>query len=198
MDAIVVGGGVNGASTAFHLAERGIKTTLLDRGEIAGASTGKSGGLVRMHYTNPHEARLANESLPYFRDWRHRVGIGDPGFARTGFIQTVSARNVEALHANVRTLQGIGVNTCIVNGADVRRMQPWVDTDDLTACAYEPDSGCALPGETARSFARAAERHGAEIVTDTAVTALRTDAGRVVGVTTDQGDFDAPLIIVCA
>ncbi len=197
-EAIVVGGGVNGTSTAFHLAERGIKTILIDRGEIAGASTGKSGGLVRMHYTNPYEARLANESLPYFRDWRHRVGIGDPGFARTGFIQTVTPRNVAALSDNVRMLQGIGVNTCIVNGDDVRRMQPWVDTDDLIACAYEPDSGCAMPGDTARSFARAAERLGAEIVTGTTVTALRTDAGRVVGVSTDGGDFDAPLVIVCA
>lgn len=197
-EAIVVGGGVNGASTAFHLAERGIETILIDRGEIAGASTGKSGGLVRMHYTNPYEARLANESLPYFQDWRHRVGVGDPGFARTGFIQTVTARNVAALHENVRMLQGIGVNTCIVNGDDVRRLQPWVDTDDLVACAYEPDSGCAMPGDTARSFARAAERFGAAIVTGTAVTALRTEGGRVVGVATDAGDFDAPLVIVCA
>ena len=197
-EAIVVGGGVNGASTAFHLAERGVKTILIDRGEIAGASTGKSGGLVRMHYTNPYEARLANESLPYFQDWRHRVGVGDPGFARTGFIQTVTPRNVAALHENVRMLQGIGVNTCIVNGDDVRRMQPWVDTDDLVACAYEPDSGCAMPGDTARSFAQAAERLGAEIVTGTAVTALRTEGGRVVGVATDAGDFDAPLVIVCA
>jgi sarcosine oxidase subunit beta len=197
-DAIVVGGGVNGASTAFHLAERGIKTILLDRGEIAGASTGKSGGLVRMHYTNPYEARLANESLPYFLDWKHRVGVGDPGFARTGFIQTVSARNVSALHENVRMLQGIGVNTCIVNGDDVRRMQPWVDADDLIACAYEPDSGCAMPGDTARSFAQAAERLGAEIVTGAAVTALRVAGGRIVGVTTTQGEYDAPLVIVCA
>jgi sarcosine oxidase subunit beta len=95
-------------------------------------------------------------------------------------------------------LQGIGVNTCIVNGDDVRRMQPWVDTDDLVACAYEPDSGCAMPRDTARSFALAAERLGAEIVTGTAVTALRTAGGRVVGVTTDAGDFDAPLVIICA
>ncbi len=197
-EAIVVGGGVNGTSTAFHLAERGIKTILLDRGDIAGASTGKSGGLVRMHYTNPHEARLANESLPYFQDWRHRVGVGDPGFARTGFIQTVTLHNIPALHENVRMLQGIGVNTCIVNGADVRRMQPWIDTDDLVACAYEPDSGCAMPGETARSFAQAAEKHGAAIVTGVAVMGLRVAGGRVVGVTTDAGDFDAPRVIVCA
>src|SRR3954471_3389891 len=197
-EAIVVGGGVNGASTAFHLAERGVKTLLLDRGEIAGASTGKSGGLVRMHYTNPYEARLANESLPYFQDWKHRVGVGDPGFARTGFIQTVSPRNVPALHENVRMLQGIGVNTCIVNGDDVRRMQPWVDTDDMIARAYEPDSGCAMPGDTARSLAQAAQRLGAEIISGAAVTALRVENGRVIGVSTTAGDYDAPLVIVCA
>src|SRR5260370_20895639 len=95
-------------------------------------------------------------------------------------------------------LQGIGVNTCVVNGDDVRRMQPWVDAEDQIACAYEPDSGCAMPGDTARSFAQAAERLGAEIVTGTAVTALRTDGERVVGVSTDDGDYDAPLVIVCA
>jgi len=197
-EAIVVGGGVNGASTAFHLAERGIQTLLLDRGEIAGASTGKSGGLVRMHYTDPYQARLANESLPYFRDWSHRVGVGDPGYARTGFIQTVTPANTPALAANVRMLQGIGVNTCLVNADDVRRLAPYADTDDLTLYAYEPDSGCAMPGETARSFAAAATQLGAEIVTGAAVTELRVEGGRVVGVRTATEEYAAPLVIVCA
>lgn len=197
-EAIVVGGGVNGASAAFHLAERGVNTILLDRGAIAGASTGKSGGLVRMHYTDPYQARLANESLPYFHDWAHRVGVGDPGFARTGFVQTVTPRNIPALHANVRMLHAIGVNTCVVSGDDVRRMQPWAEMDDQTACAYEPDSGCAMPGDTARSFAEAARRLGAEIVTGAAVTAIRVAGGRVTGVATVAGEYDAPLVLVCA
>jgi len=197
-EVIVVGGGVNGTSTAFHLAERGMQVILLDRGEIAGASTGRSGGLVRMHYTDPYQARLANESLPYFRDWQHRVGVGDPGFARTGFIQTATPVNTDALGANVRMLQGIGVNTCLVNGDDVRRLAPYADTDDLALCAYEPDSGCAMPGETARSFAAAAVQRGAEIVTGAAVTALRVEGGRVVGVRTETEEFAAPIVIVCA
>jgi sarcosine oxidase subunit beta len=197
-EAIVVGGGVNGASALFHLAERGVRAILLERGEIAGASTGKSGGLVRMHYTDPYQARLANESLPYFADWKHRVGVGDPGFARTGFLQTVAEHNVPALYENVRMLQGIGVNTCIVNGDDVRKLQPGVYADDLIVCAFEPDSGCALPGETARSFAMAAERLGATIATGVTVTGIRVEGGRVAGVSTSDGDYDAPTVIVCA
>ncbi len=197
-EAIVVGGGVNGTSTAFHLAERGVHVVLLDRGEIAGASTGKSGGLVRMHYTNPHEARLANESLPYFTDWRRRIGVGDPGFSRTGFVQTVTPQNVDALRANVRMLQSVGVNTCVVNRDDVRKLAPYADVDDQTACAYEPDSGCAMPGQTAQGFAEAATRFGAEIVTGSAVTALRVAGGRVVGISTETDEWSASLVIVCA
>jgi sarcosine oxidase, subunit beta len=197
-EAIVVGGGVNGTSALFHLAERGVKAVLLERGEIAGASTGKSGGLVRMHYTDPYQARLAHESLPYFANWEHRVGVGDPGFARTGFIQTVAEHNVPALYENVRMLQGLGVNTCIVNGDDLRRLQPGVYADDLSACAYEPDSGCALPGETAKSFAAAAERLGATVAAGVTVTGICTEGGRVVGVSTSDGEYDAPIVIVCA
>lgn len=197
-EVIVVGGGVNGASTAFHLAERGVKTLLLDRGDIAGASTGKSGGLVRMHYTDPYQATLALKSLPYFADWRERVGVGDPGFARTGFIQTVTPANIPALEANVRMLQGIGVNTCLVNGDDVRRLAPYADSDDIRRAAYEPDSGCAMPGDTARSFAQAARKLGAEIVTGAAVTALRVEGGRVVGVSTETEEYAAPTVVVCA
>lgn len=197
-EVIVVGGGVIGTATAFHLAERGIKTVLLDRGEIAGASTGKSGALVRMHYTDPYQARLANESLPYFADWKHRVGVGDAGFARSGVIVTTTPRNEAALRANVRMLQSVGVNTCIINADDVLRLQPFVNPEGLEVCAWEPDSGCAVPAATAKSFAEAAGKLGAEIVTGQAVTGVRTEGGRVTGVTTADGEWSAPRVIVCA
>lgn len=67
-DVIVIGGGVIGTATAFHLAERGIKTVLIDRGAIAGASTGKSGGSLGQQFNDPYRARLAHKSLPYFAD----------------------------------------------------------------------------------------------------------------------------------
>src|SRR5207244_227858 len=78
-DVIVVGGGVNGASTAFHLASRGVKNVLLlERRHLGAGATGKSGSLVRMHYTNEPESKLAFESLKIFRDFRNVVG-GDCG-----------------------------------------------------------------------------------------------------------------------
>src|SRR5262245_14706077 len=88
-DVVVVGGGVNGASTAYHLAARGVKSVLLiERKHLAAGATGKSGALVRMHYTNEAESRLAFESLKIFRDFRNVVG-GDCGFEPIGFLQIV-------------------------------------------------------------------------------------------------------------
>ena len=75
-DVIIIGGGIHGASTAFHLAARGIKTLVIEKNTLALAATGRSSGLVRMHYDLEPESRLAWESFQYFRDWDERVGGG--------------------------------------------------------------------------------------------------------------------------
>src|SRR2546427_10955686 len=76
-DVVVVGGGVNGASTAYHLAARGVKNVLLlERRHLGAGGTGKSGALVRMHYTNQAEARLALGRPQIFREFRDIVGGG--------------------------------------------------------------------------------------------------------------------------
>jgi len=89
-DVVVIGGGVNGASTAFNLASLGVKRIILvERRHLAAGASGKSGSLVRMHYTNDAEARLAFESLKVFRDFSRIVG-GDCGFQPIGFVQVVA------------------------------------------------------------------------------------------------------------
>ena len=86
-DAIVIGAGVMGASLAFHFAERGLKTAILERRVSASGATGHSSGLVRMHYDLAAESELTFISYKnYFSKWRERVG-GDCGFMNTGFIQ---------------------------------------------------------------------------------------------------------------
>src|SRR5215510_7627416 len=88
-DVVIVGGGVVGASTAFQLAALGARNVvLLERRQLAAGASGKSGALVRMHYTNEAESRLAFESLKIFRDFRNVVG-GDCGFEPIGFLQIV-------------------------------------------------------------------------------------------------------------
>src|SRR5439155_22924091 len=110
-DAIIIGAGVIGASVAFHLASKGMRRiAIVERKTVCSGNTRKSGAIVRMHYTNEPEARLALASLPYFQEWNERVG-GNCGFRQTGFALLVGPDNVERLKRNVARLQALGVDT---------------------------------------------------------------------------------------
>src|SRR6266511_2936870 len=110
-EAIIIGAGVMGASLAFHLTRAGMRrVAVLDKKGLCGGMTPKSGALVRMHYTNEPEARMAFAGLRYFQHWQEMVG-GECGFTRTGFVVTVTPDNAERLRKNVEMLQRIGVKT---------------------------------------------------------------------------------------
>ncbi len=196
-DAIVIGAGCAGASIAFHLAERGLKVILLEREVVASGATGRSSGLVRMHYDLEAESRLAWASFAYFRDWRERVG-GESGFTRTGFLQIESRARESLLRGNVAMHQRIGIPSLIVSAEDVKRLAPSFFTDDFDFAAYEPESGYADPVLTTNSFTTAARERGTRLVQDCEVTGIRLASGRVAGVATTKDDFSAPVVVDAA
>ena len=197
-DAIIIGAGVMGASLAFHLAERGLKTAILERRVSAAGATGHSSGLVRMHYDLAAESELTFVSYKnYFRDWKERVG-GDCGFINTGFLQIAKREHEHKLRGNVANQQQIGINTSIISAAEVKELFPDFVTDHFDYAAYEPDSGYADPTLTTNSFLEAAKRNGAALIQNCEVTAINTSGGRATGVSTTRGDFDAPVVINAA
>ncbi|MEW6403074.1 MAG: FAD-binding oxidoreductase [Chloroflexota bacterium] len=196
-DAIVIGAGVVGVSIAFHLAERGMKPVILERKEIAAGATGRSSGLVRMHYDLEADSRLAWVSFQYFRNWRERVG-GECGFTRTGFLFIESPEHNDNVRANVEMHKRIGIPASIISAADVKELVPAFKTDDFEIAAYEPESGYADPVLTANSFLAAAKALGSAYLQDCAVTEILLHADEVTGVRTTRGDFIAPVVINAA
>ncbi len=196
-DAIIIGGGIHGTSTAFHFSRRGVRALVIEKDTLASHATGRSSGLVRMHYDLEPESRLAWESFQYFRDWEQRVG-GDCGFTRTGFIQIVKPEYTRQLEANVRMHQRIGIPSLLVQPDDVRRLAPAFVTGDIELAAYEPESGYADPSATTTSLMNAARAGGAQLLQGCRVTALQVSGGRVSGVETSQGSFSAPLVVNAA
>lgn len=195
-DVVVIGGGVNGTSTAWHLAKRGVRVTLLERATLAAGSTGKSGALVRMHYTNRHDAALAQQSLPYFQHWADVVGVGDPGFQQVGVLRLAPERFDDRLRANVGMLREVGVNTDVISADEVREIDPGVYTGDFTIAAWEPESGYADPAATAYGFAAAARALGASIHEGIEATAIETTGERVTGVATPHGVIATDTVVV--
>jgi sarcosine oxidase, subunit beta len=183
---VVVGGGVMGCSIAFHLAERGTDALVLERGTICSGMTARSGALVRMHYTNEPEARMALAGLGYFRDWQERVG-GWCGFTVTGAAILVGPGEGERLRRNVAMLRRVGVDTEAVTPADLAAEHPELDLTGVEMAAVEPGSGYADPVATTFAFASRAVDLGARIGQGVAVRGLAVAGDRVVGVETDDG-----------
>jgi len=197
-DVVVVGGGVNGASIACALAARGVRrVTLLEKTALASGASGRSSALVRMHYTNEWDARLAWASFPVFRQWPEIMG-GPPVFTRTGFLTVVGPEHVEHLRKNVEMLRGIGIDTVALSPAEVRALQPFMTVDDVGAAAYEPESGYASPADVVEGFRRRARELGARIVEGRPVTAITRHESRVTGVETTAGPIESPVVVVSA
>lgn len=196
-DVIIIGGGIHGTSLAFHLSKRRVKVIVLERNFLASGATGRSSGLVRMHYDLEPESRLAWASFQYFRNWSEMVG-GECGFTRTGFLQLISSDYEKQLRGNVAMHQRIGVPSFILDASDVRRLAPSFVTDDFGIAAYEPESGYADPSGTAAALMDAARKNGARILQDCQVTGILTAGGKVTGVETSQGSISGGVVVNAA
>jgi len=197
-DIVIIGGGVIGVSTAYHLAQMNAgKVVVLERKHLGAGATGMSSGLVRMHYDNPIEATFAHKSLDTFRNFDEIIG-GDCGFVETGFVRMVKPINEENLKANVAMMQGVGIDTRLITGDELKDMAPYVVTDDVSFAAYEPLSGFADPHLTTMGLAQAARRDGVQIIQGVEVTAIEQEGGRVRGVQTTAGAISAPVVINAA
>ncbi|NTW02721.1 MAG: FAD-binding oxidoreductase, partial [Oscillochloris sp.] len=196
-EVIIIGGGVHSASLAFHLAQRGVRVIVFEKQFVGAGATGRSSGLVRMHYDTEVEARLAWESFTYFRNWAELVG-GTCGFTRTGFMQLVGADLADALRTNVAMHQRIGITAEVLTAAEIRQIAPALAVADSEIAAYEPESGYAMPSDTANALMSAARERGTRLIQGCVVTGIQVIGDRVAGVETSQGSYAAPVVVNAA
>jgi sarcosine oxidase subunit beta len=196
-DAVVIGGGVTGTSLAYHLAKAGLRVVLLEKKHLCAGGTGKSTAVVRMHYENEPETRMAWASFHTYAHFAEVVG-GECGFVRCGVLWLVDHANADNLRANVAMHQRVGANSRVVSPQEVREIEPACAIERVAVGAYEADSGYADPLLTVFAFAKKAKEFGADLREGVTVTSVITDASRVRGVQTNQGVVEAPVVINAA
>ena len=196
-EAVVIGAGVIGTSIALHLARAGVATVVLERDHICAGTTGQSGGIVRQHYSLPYTAALARDALAVFKDWDNQIG-GDPGFVQSGVLFVGDRSSEDQFRTNVEMHRSLGITTELLQPSDLARLEPRLAVDDLTIGCWEPTAGYADPVSTTYALADAARAAGAEIREGVAVTTVRHAGGRLVGVETNRGPIDAPVVVNAA
>jgi glycine/D-amino acid oxidase-like deaminating enzyme len=190
-DVAVVGGGCTGASIAYHLAVRGARVSLYERDTLASGPTGRSTAIVRQYYSHPLLVQMAIHGLATYAHFADSVG-GTSGFVRTGVLWVTDEAGRDTLERNVRGARGVGAELELLTPAQLHELDPRIALDDLVTVCYEPRGGVCDPHAATVSYARAAERLGAEIVEHAPVTSLDSvDADAIV---VAAGPWSPPLL----
>jgi sarcosine oxidase, subunit beta len=192
---IVIGGGLIGLAIANALTERGARDVLvLERHSLASGGTGKSSGIVRMHYGVPSIAAMAWRSLPVFEE------LGDTvGFRQVGYTVIVGEDNVDALKANTAMHQGLGIDVYLIDNIRLAELWPMMNVEDVALAAYEPRGGFADATQLALHFGQVARSKGAKVRQHAAVARILTDGDKVQGVELEGGEVvEADQVVVAA
>jgi len=197
-DIIIIGGGVMGASITYHLAKQGAgQLVLLERQALCSGTTGRSGAIIRQHYSNEYTVRMARDCLAVFQHFDELIG-GDCGFVTTGMVVMADEQGAEALRTNVKMQQEQGVDTQLIQPEEVSEAAPGYSGVGVALACYEPGAGVTDPMSTTHSFAKRARDFSATIREGVTVTRILTEGERVTGVRTSAGDLQAPIVVLVA
>ena len=194
-DVVIIGGGVMGASTAYHLAMRGCtNVVLLEARTLAAVGTGHSGAIVRQHYSQDVTTLLALRSVEMFENFEELTGRSGV-FNQTGWLKLGPRDVVGAMDENSNRHRALGVDLEEVPLEDLPNYVPGINTEGLGAALFEPRSGYADPVGTTQGFASRAQELGAAVHEGTPATGIEIDAGRVTGVETAAGRISTPVVV---
>jgi sarcosine oxidase subunit beta len=192
----IIGGGVIGASIAFHLAEAGVEVTLFERGAPGAGASGSSAGVVRTYFPGDvTNGALAVRSLPAYQAFHSRPGA-EPAFRQVGFLVLFSElAQLDAFGADVAAQRAAGVEVELIDARQASELNPFLAPDGIRAAAWAPQAFVCEPREIVRGYAEAAAGRGARLCVNTAVATVGVRNG-LIG--TEYGETRAQAIVCAA
>lgn len=199
-DVVIVGGGVMGTSTAYHLALKGCRNVLLlERESFFGIqATGKCAGGIRYQFGTEINVRLSLLSLPMLDRFEDELGQPiDLRYCGYLFLLT-SETDVEVFRQNVEMQHRLGVGTEWLEPAQIAQMVPLINLEGVLAGTFHARDGLADPNGVVQGYVSGARRLGAKLLTDAEVTGIRVDRGQVQAIITAHGEIATPVVVNAA
>jgi sarcosine oxidase subunit beta len=199
-DIVIVGGGVMGASTAYHLAARGIKDVILLEKEMffGQGATGRCAGGVRYQFATEINIRLSLLSLPMLERFEDEIGHAID-YQKIGYLFLLTQeKDLAIFQRNLSTQHSLGVMTEWLDGDDIRSRLPLMELDDVIAGTNYKEDGIVDPNGVVMGYINASRKLGARCFSGIAVDGVDVEAGKILGVRTTSGDVSTPIVINAA
>ncbi|MDR3505704.1 MAG: FAD-dependent oxidoreductase [Acidocella sp.] len=196
--AVIVGGGIIGCSTAYHLAKLGWEVVLLERHRLTSGSTWHAAGLVGQLRTSANITQLLGESVKVYRSLEAETGLATGWKMNGGLRLACNEERWIEVKRQATTARSFGLEMHLLTPAEAQKLWPLMDVHDVIGAAYLPTDGQANPSDITQSLARGARMAGAKIYENVEVTGFEIEKGRVVAVLTDKGRIACEVAVNCA
>ncbi|CAI2936332.1 GcvT family protein [Aminobacter niigataensis] len=196
---VVIGGGIIGCSTAYHLArDHKADVILLEQGKLTSGSTWHAAGLVGQLRSSASITRVLKYSVELYKGLEAETGLAT-GWKMTGCLRLATNQDRWTEYKRLATTaKSFGMDMQLVSPEEVKRMWPLMETSDLVGASWLPTDGQASPSDITQSLAKGARMHGAKLFENVRVTGFEMKDGRILKVMTDQGDIACDKVVNCA
>ena len=198
-DVVIVGGGVIGASIAYHLVTKGVRDVIvLERDRLGSGSTSRNAGGVRLQFSSEINVRLSQRSLPRLEAFKGEMGV-DPGFKQVGYLFLITSdRDVAAFERSLALWSRLGVPARRLDQAEVHDLFPGIRVDDVRFATFCAKDGYLDPTALLNGYVARARERGARFRENQPITAIDLEKGSVVGVRTPTGPIATPIVVDAA
>ncbi len=196
---VVIGGGIIGCSTAYHLArDHKADVILLEQGKLTSGSTWHAAGLVGQLRSSASITKVLKYSVDLYKRLDAETGL-QTGWKMSGCLRLATTPDRWTEYRRLATTaRSFGMEMDLVSPDEVKRMWPLMDTSDLIGASWLPTDGQASPSDITQSLAKGARMHGAKIVEGVRVTGFVMEAGRITHVQTTEGSIECDTVVNCA
>ena len=197
--AIVVGGGIAGCSTAYHLAQLGYKNiVLLERNQLTSGSTWHAAGLVGQLRSQAGITQLLGHSISLYDRLEAETGLATGWKMNGGLRLACNEARLTEIQRQATTARSFGLEMQLLTPSEARDLWPLMDISDVIGAAFLPSDGQASPSDITQALAKGARDRGVGIFERVRVTGVRTEHGRVKGIDTSAGSIDCEVLVNCA